>query len=130
MIDALMAQIREFPGEVNRTRCFNHIVALVAVRVVCQFNVPKGDNTDGTNDAEKELRELAEGSDIEETVSQREWESAEDDDEDDEDLAEWQDDEMTALDREALDASLKPGRMLMIKVSPQFREQKTNSPWP
>lgn len=130
MIDKLMAQIREFPGEVNRTRCFNHIVALVAVRVVRQFDVPKGDNTDGTNDAEKELRELAEGSDIEETLSQREWESAEGDDEDDEDIAEWQDDKMTALDREALDASLKPGRMLMIKVSRQFREQKSSSPQP
>jgi hypothetical protein len=130
MIDELMAQICEFPGEVNRTRCFNHIVALVAVRIVRQFDVPKGDNMDGTNDAEKELRELAEGSDIEESVSQREWESAEDDDEDDEDIAEWQDDEMSVLDREALDASLKPGRMLMIKVSRQFREQKMNSPWP
>ena len=121
MIEELIDQIGEFPGEANRTRCFNHIVALVAVRVVRQFDVPKKDNMDGTNDAENELRELAEGSDIEEAVSQTEWESTEGDDEDDVDGVEWQDDETTVLDRETLNTSLKLGRMLMIKVC---REQK------
>jgi hypothetical protein len=132
MIEELMDQIREFPGEENRTRCFNHIVALVAVRVVRQFDVPKKDDMDGTNDAEKELRELAEGSDIEESVSQTEWESTEleGDDEDDVDSAEWQDDETTVLDCETLNTSLKPGRMLMIKVCREQKKRSTNSPQP
>jgi hypothetical protein len=81
---------------------------------------------DGTNDAERELRELAEGSDIEESALQRGWESAEgDDDEDNKSIVDWQDDEMTVLDREMLNASLKPGRMLMIKAS---QEQKNDQP--
>ena len=130
MIEELIDQIGEFPGEANRTRCFNHIVALVAVRVVRQFDVPKKDNMDGTNDAKNELRELAEGSDIEEAVSQTEWESTEGDDEDDVDGVEWQDDETTVLDRETLNTSLKLGRMLMIKVCREQKKRSTNSPQP
>ena len=130
MIEELIDQIGEFPGEANRTRCFNHIVALVAVRVVRQFDVPKKHNMDGTNDAENELRELAEGSDIKEAVSQTEWESTEGDDKDDVDGVEWQDDETTVLDRDTLNTSLKLGRMLMIKVCREQKKRSTNSPQP
>jgi hypothetical protein len=127
MIDELEDMIPKFPGAANRTRCFNHIVALVAVRVVQQFDVPKGDDTDVTNVAEQELRELAKDSDVEESITLREWDCAEDDD-DDGDIADWQGDESIVLDREALNASLKPGRMLLVKASRLTKKGQPSSP--
>jgi hypothetical protein len=44
MIDELPDLIENYPGASNRAHCFNHIVALVAIRVVRQFDVPGGEN--------------------------------------------------------------------------------------
>jgi hypothetical protein len=128
MIDKLEDMIPDFPGAPNRTRCFNHIVALVAVRVVRQFDVPKGGEADVMNEAVQELRELAKDSDVEESITQREWESAEDDDEDDGDIADLQGDELIVLDHEALNASLKPGRTLLVKASRLTKKGRPSSP--
>ena len=78
MIEGLEDLIRDFPRPANRTRCFNHIVALVAVQVVRQFDVPKGNDAGAMGDAEKELMELGQGSDVEETMAQKDRESVED----------------------------------------------------
>lgn len=55
MIDELPELLPEFPGEANHTRCFNHVIAIAAVRVVRQFDVPKGDAEGSMSDAEYEL---------------------------------------------------------------------------
>ena len=128
MIDELEDMIPNFPGAANRTRCFNHIIALVAVRVVRQFDIPKGEDIDVTNGPEQELRELAKDSDVEESITQREWECRGDDDDDDGDIADWQDDEPIVLDREALNASLKPGRMLLVKARRLRKKGQPSSP--
>ena len=49
MIDELGEIIPTFPGEPNRTRCFAHIINLVAKSVIKQFDIPKpraGDTLD------------------------------------------------------------------------------------
>jgi hypothetical protein len=39
MIEELPKLIAAFPGSANHTRCFDHVLALVAKRIVCQFDV-------------------------------------------------------------------------------------------
>ncbi|KAA1479953.1 hypothetical protein DENSPDRAFT_744231, partial [Dentipellis sp. KUC8613] len=41
MIDELADIVDEFPGPVARTRCFAHVVNLVAKSLLRQFDVPK-----------------------------------------------------------------------------------------
>ena len=112
MIYDLERLIQEYPGEANRARCFNHVVALVAKRVVRQFDVPSGGDRADMNEAERELRELAEGLDIEEMVAQHEQEMG---DEDDDNVDEWT--EKMIVNDEELEESARPVRMLLVKVS-------------
>lgn len=118
MMTELPKRLPEFPGETNHTRCFNHTIALVAVRVVRQFDVPSGDTETIMNEAEQELRELADGIDIEEEVTQQERE-VDDDDESDDDVLDWEGEreDTFILDREDLDENTRPVRMLLVKVS-------------
>jgi len=117
MIDELPDLIENYPGASNRARCFNHIVALVAIRVVRQFDIPGRENK-SMDEAEQELRDLAEGLDIEEAAAQRERESDDDEEEDDEDGG-WVEARanLSTTDREELDESVWPVRMLLVKVS-------------
>ena len=125
MIEGLEDLIRNFPRPANQTRCFNHIVALVAMWIVQQFDVPKGNDADAMDDAEKELMELAQGSDVEETIAQKDWESVEDE-EDKDKIAEWgeDDNEEGGLDWDTLNESLRPGRILLVKVCKVFWHEK------
>jgi len=118
MIDALPAMVEGFPRVPNHTRCFNHIVALVAMRIVRQFDITSGGDSDTLDEAERELRELAEGLDLEEATTQSEREVRDDEDRDDEDDG-WNYEvaSLSASDRKALDKSLRPVRSLLVKVS-------------
>ena len=69
MIDKLADLLENFPGDPNRARCFNHVIALVAQKMTRQFDVPKGGVDAALDEAEKELRNLAEGIDIEEMLT-------------------------------------------------------------
>jgi len=90
MIDDLLG---DFPGESNRTRCFTHILNLVAKSIIKQFNVPKA-QADVLNHAAKELAALAVDLDIEEQIA-REGHSGEDegnsDENEDDSLDGWTD---------------------------------------
>ena len=55
MIDHLATLADMFPGAANQTRCFTHILNLVAKSVLCQFEAPKTKGGDVLNDAAKEL---------------------------------------------------------------------------
>ena len=61
-----MDLIRNFPGEANCTRCFTHIINLVAKSLLRQFDVPNKKADSALNEAEKIHLELAEGIDLEE----------------------------------------------------------------
>jgi hypothetical protein len=71
MIDELPDLIKDYPGASNCAQCFNHVVALVAIRVIRQFDIPSS-KKDMIDEVEQELRELVEGLDIEEAIAQKE----------------------------------------------------------
>jgi hypothetical protein len=120
MIEELADLLKNYPGEAGRTRCFTHIINLVAKSIIRQFDIPKGKADEALDDAERELRELAEGIDLEDLRMQGE---REDDDDEDDDLDENDDgwiDEREALDvadREELDAAVRPVKLVLVKVS-------------
>jgi hypothetical protein len=119
MIEELPKLIEAFPGSAYHTRCFDHVLALVAKRIVRQFDVTSGGNSDELDEAERELRDLAEGIDIEEETAQRERDTGDDDDDDDkgDEDAEKEMAQLSVADREELDESTRPVRMLLVKVS-------------
>ena len=132
MIEVLPDHIPGFPGAANHTRCFNHIVALVAVRIVRQFDVASGENKEAMDEAEQELQDLAEGLDIEEAVTQREREAADDEDDEDnegDDVSGWNEEraKMSVADHDELDESTRPVRMLLIKVSSRILLRQKDS---
>ena len=66
LIQELEHMVEGFPGEANQTRCFNHILSLVAKSIVQMFDVPKN-NADGELSGDEALLQtLAEGIELEE----------------------------------------------------------------
>ena len=117
MINELSNLIASFPRDANRAQCFNHVIALVAKSTICQFDVPKGKADAALDEAERELRELAEGLDIEEEEMVGKWEPLEDDDNENTDG--WVDEVacLSVADCEELDANIRPIRLVLVKVS-------------
>jgi hypothetical protein len=77
--------IASFPADASCARCFNHIIALIAKSMIHQFDLPKGKADAALNNAERELRELAEGLDIEKETTKAKWEGLDDEEDEDED---------------------------------------------
>jgi hypothetical protein len=59
MIEEIAKGIPEFPGSANQTRCFLHIVNLVAKSVLRQFELPKTKGNDALTEAAQELAALS-----------------------------------------------------------------------
>ena len=70
MVDELADLLEDFPGESNKTRCFTHIINLVAKSIIKPFDVPKTQANEVLDDAAKEMAALAIDLDIEEQFSQ------------------------------------------------------------
>jgi hypothetical protein len=70
MIEELANLVPTFPGKVNQTCCFLHIINLVVKSVIQQFDVEKGKADDALDEAELELCGLAEGIDLEDLETQ------------------------------------------------------------
>jgi hypothetical protein len=125
MIDELADLLDDFPGEANRTRCFAHILNIVAKSIIKQFDVPKAQANEVLDDAAKELEALAIDLDIEERIS-CEGQSGEgegnDDEIEDDSLDGWADvrGELSDEERKALDVSLQPVRLVLVKASYQI----------
>ena len=96
-------------------RCFNHVIALVAKRLIRQFDVPKGGTEAALDDAEQALRELAEGIDIEEDQTQAELET-DDGDDDDNDVGNDEELNMSQHARKKLDERTRPMKRVLVKV--------------
>lgn len=128
-------------SSVNRTRCFAHILNLIAKSILKLFDIPKpkkkagvGDelaNDEPVNDGpayndpeldddERELLELA-GDIDEEELTTRQENDADDDDEDD-DEEDWVDEmaELTEDELRALKTSILPISRVLVKVSADF----------
>ena len=60
MVNELKNHLDIFPGASNRTRCFNHIVNLIAKSVIWQFDTPKVKGNEAFDDVLQELMVSAE----------------------------------------------------------------------
>ena len=71
MIEHLSTLIENFPSTANQTRCFTHILNLVAKSILCQFE-PKKKTRDGEaediDNAPKALAALAQELEVEDSV--------------------------------------------------------------
>jgi Skp family chaperone for outer membrane proteins len=120
MIECLAELIDHFPGAANQTRCFTHILNLVAKSVLRQFEAPKAKGRDAIGDAMKELAAVADEleDDGNETSADEE-----DGEEEEEDAAEGDDDDgpderdgMSQDELAELEESVKPIRLVLTKV--------------
>ena len=117
MIDKLSELLEEFPGSANRTRCFNHILNLVAKSVMKQFDLPKARAGEALDAAAEALAGL--GGDIESQEMLPDGDLVGDEEKDDNsdglvDICQEMSDEEIAL----LDNTLQPVRLVLAKVSP------------
>ena len=102
MIEHLSTLIESFPGAANQTRCFAHILNLVAKSILCQFNVPK--KKEGKEDLDDATNTLEEESD------------ADEDDVDDENGLGRDHDGMSEEEMAELEESLTPIQLMLTKV--------------
>jgi hypothetical protein len=117
MITELEHIFHSFLGDANHTQCFDHVVAIVTKSAVRQFDLPK-DLVDGAlDDAEKALRELAEGIDIEGEEAKSMWESEGDDDKDDKEEDIDQIASLGTANHAELENNIRPVRLVLVKVS-------------
>ena len=114
MIDHLKILLDVFPGSSNRTRCFAHILNLVAKCIMKQFDSPKKKN--GKDDVDD-----GDAADLVAVLDELddELENGEDDVGKDDDNLNWEYDmhrEMSAEEVEDLEKSVKPVRCILTKV--------------
>ena len=128
MIEHLAVLIETFPGAPNQTRCFAHILNLVAKNVLRQFEAPKkGKAVDGKELATA-VDEIEDDENASGTINGNE---SDDDDVDDEIVDDDENglpDELAELSEEELlrvKMSVKPVRLVLTKVS-QLLYNSTN----
>jgi hypothetical protein len=117
MIEELSILLDEFPGAKNRTRCFTHILNLVAKCILKQFDVPKAKAGVVLDDVAAALQDLAGEIETEEADMAREMsgELEADDDGNDQSLldarAGMSEEEVTELEE-----SVQPIQLVLVKV--------------
>lgn len=108
MIDHLAVLLNNYPGSANRTRCFTHILNLVAKCIMRQFDAPKKKRNEAGDDTDNDLADdlAAALDDLEEELE-------------DEDGRDWEYDmraDMTNEDVEELEENVRPVRRVLSKV--------------
>ena len=116
MIDELAELLDDFPGAANRTRCFTHILNLVAKSVMKQFDLPKARAGEALDAATQALASLAGDIESEEASMGGDLVGDEEEDDDGEGLEDIRD-EMSADEIAALDESLQLVRLVLVKVN-------------
>ena len=120
MIERLAELIDNFPGSANQTRCFTHILNLVAKSVLRQFEAPKAKGVDSINDAIKELAAVSdELKDEGDEVAVDEQADEDGDNEGDNDNDDGLPEEREGMSQEQLaelEASVQPIRRVLTKV--------------
>jgi len=117
MITELTSLLPEFPGAVNRSRCFTHILNLAAKSIIRQFDLPKKQADAAMTDAANELAQLAKDLEIEEILSRQT--EGEDGEEEDDNVEGWLDEDelMTDEEKDEWDEAAGPVRLVLVKVS-------------
>jgi hypothetical protein len=121
MINYIANILEVFPGVANRTRCFAHILNLVAKCIMRQFDAPKKrqnrsseDETDNMELALKELAEELEGLEDENDENECE-EGGETENEENDELFDGREG-MTDDEIHELDVKVRPVRLVLAKV--------------
>lgn len=121
MISELSVMLDEFAGEASRSRCFNHILNLLAKSVLRQFDLPKTQANAALSEAAAELAKISVDLDLEEKLTREGTSTDEDkDDEGQDDNIEGWIDELEELDdeeRSRLEEEAVPVRLMLVKVS-------------
>jgi len=111
MVDKLSELVSEFAGDASHTRCFLHIVNLIAKSLISQFDRKKG-SKEVDNEVEALQWEL-----IEETLPDEAGVKVEaDNDEGSVDEL----DELTETEQLAIERSVRPVKLALVKVSENF----------
>ena len=112
MIEHLATLLDNYPGAANRTRCFAHILNLVAKCIMKQFDAPKKKNSKETDsETDEEGDELAGALDELEEELEDYGKQIEDD---------WENDmraDMTSEEVKKLEDGVKPVRCVLSKVN-------------
>ena len=129
MIEHLSTLVENFPGAANQTRCFTHILNLVAKSILRQFEVRKkaGNDPEEADEAKKALAALAqeleveENTDISDELEEEEVDSEGDDvevdnDDDDDGLVD-KCERMSEEEVAELEETIVPVRLMLTKVS-------------
>jgi hypothetical protein len=118
MIVELSRCLDDFPGTLNQTRCFLHILNITAKATIAQFDVQKARNSVAMDQAAVALASLAEGLDIEEQDAYHNQEYG-DNEVNDTPLDQWVDlhDGLTDEERTQIDLSVQPIQAKLTKVS-------------
>jgi len=125
MVEHLSILVENFPGAPNQTRCFSHILNLVAKSVLHQFDAPKkkaNEDSDDLVEATSVLAELTRELELDESAEEdQEDEEGQDDskaDDADKEDNEPHDERDGMLEDELLEleASLIPARLMLAKV--------------
>jgi hypothetical protein len=109
MIKELASLIDHFPGDANHTRCFLHIINLVAKSILRQFEPPKAKDNAPLSEAAHELAALSK--ELESSTGDADDDSDDDDDGLPDERAEMTEEEITELDED-----IQPVRLVLAKV--------------
>ena len=120
MFDQLELLIDNFPGPANQTRCFLHILSIMAKSIIKQFDILKTKNGPSnmvTDAVALALAKIAEGLDNEEREEYKNQEQN-DDEADDQPLDAWMEvqDGLTEQEREDINLRVWPVRLMLTKV--------------
>jgi hypothetical protein len=114
MIEHLADILTEFPGSANRTRCYAHILNLVAKAIMKQFDAPKGKTT-GFEVALEEFEDELE-TEPDDNLTEAEGNEAPENDGTDDEIVDESRRGMSEEEISALDESVKPVRLVLFKV--------------
>ncbi len=117
MISKLGGILEQFPGAVNQTHCFVHIISILAKAILRQFDIPQKVYGNVLDKMAQALADLAKELDLEERAEQETQEMG-DSEVDDQPLDTWVDfcEGLTEEQVMALDANVQPMRSMLVKV--------------
>lgn len=118
MVDKLEGLVSGFDGATNRTRCFAHIINLIAKTIIRQFDIPEAKEDQLADAAMAELRVLANDMDMEDLLTQANRVYSDDEKDEDDDLDGWVDERsrLSVSDLEELEEDVQPIRKMLVKV--------------
>jgi hypothetical protein len=117
--------VGHFGGETARTRCFLHVVNLVAKSLLKQFDIPKK----VANEGEEDLQAIAQEIDLENEATIAENGDGDPNADHVDNTEGWTDEvgEMTPEEQEALEENIRPIRFVLVKVSTSIKDIAVSS---